>query len=646
MPSRSRGGCEAMQPGRGTGSGRKGSRRRAARDAGLSPLARAWASAMGAFMRIGKLILRGALWVLWPVWGLLWGFMQRHKTRSSERTLIDQALGATESADNYKAWAKQAALADRLSGYDQWAGAADGSFNHKVLSERVMRIEDILAAKDAAAGMVEIKSALHRHMAGITNVEVCRYWHGTKKLIVEYQDAVVALCEMILTDAAVDPMEKFLCFDHACKSFGRSALLLSGGGALGLYHTGVCKALLESGTLPSMISGSSAGSIIAAMFCTKTDDELFRIIDEELDDPLGEDLKSFSLNAFDSDVFDGQHNFLLGAKRALKGEAFMSNENLRKSLQANVGDLTFAEAHAKTGRVLNISVAFNCTADTHPLQLNYITSPHVVIWSAVVASCSVPGLFSRAALLLKDARGELVSFNPAHRERYFDGSIAADLPQKQLRELFNVDFFIVSQTNPHVVPFVQREHRPPPHPALHLSFLKSLRLRMTRSIRGLAGELGHLTLLTGRLFPPFSHTPLYRILDQHYTGDITIWPGVGWADYLGLILNPTASFLRQTVSRGQKKTWPLLNRITQCTRIEGVINCSRARAKKMLDFDIARTEHMHAPTGHGEAATPTRGGLAPCSERRHPRATVCFADSHATHPDLSDGASHVQDGLP
>ncbi len=52
--------------------------------------------------------------------------------------------------------------------------------------------------------------------------------------------------------------------------FGRSALLLSGGASMGLQHSGVVKCLLESNLLPRVISGASAGSIVAAIVGSKT----------------------------------------------------------------------------------------------------------------------------------------------------------------------------------------------------------------------------------------------------------------------------------------------------------------------------------------------------------------------------------------
>jgi predicted acylesterase/phospholipase RssA len=56
--------------------------------------------------------------------------------------------------------------------------------------------------------------------------------------------------------------------------YGRSALCLSGGAAFGYYHLGVCRSLLDGGMLPSVVNGTSSGSLIAAFICVRTDEEL------------------------------------------------------------------------------------------------------------------------------------------------------------------------------------------------------------------------------------------------------------------------------------------------------------------------------------------------------------------------------------
>lgn len=60
----------------------------------------------------------------------------------------------------------------------------------------------------------------------------------------------------------------------ALHAHGCTALCLSGGGAVALYHLGVVKELHEHGLLPRVISGTSGGSIVAAMLACHTDVEL------------------------------------------------------------------------------------------------------------------------------------------------------------------------------------------------------------------------------------------------------------------------------------------------------------------------------------------------------------------------------------
>ena len=50
---------------------------------------------------------------------------------------------------------------------------------------------------------------------------------------------------------------------------------------LGNYHFGVVKGLLDRGCLPRIISGTSAGAVVAAMACTRTDEELKVVLNAE-----------------------------------------------------------------------------------------------------------------------------------------------------------------------------------------------------------------------------------------------------------------------------------------------------------------------------------------------------------------------------
>ena len=56
---------------------------------------------------------------------------------------------------------------------------------------------------------------------------------------------------------------------------------MSGSGTLLYFHVGVVKALWEKHLLPTILSGSSGGSIVGSLLCTHNDKELGRIFDPE-----------------------------------------------------------------------------------------------------------------------------------------------------------------------------------------------------------------------------------------------------------------------------------------------------------------------------------------------------------------------------
>lgn len=80
---------------------------------------------------------------------------------------------------------------------------------------------------------------------------------------------------------------------------------------------------------------------------------------------------------------------------------------LVRRLRQLLADITFLEAYERTNRFLNVTVT---AADTNepPRMLNYLTAPHVVIWSAVACSSAFPGLFPAQELLARDSNGKFV----------------------------------------------------------------------------------------------------------------------------------------------------------------------------------------------------------------------------------------------
>ena len=78
---------------------------------------------------------------------------------------------------------------------------------------------------------------------------------------------------------------------RARSAYGRSALCLSGGAMMGNYHFGHIKALLETDAMPTIVSGTSAGSVVGTILCTRTPEEIERDMRPEV---LCDKVKCFS----------------------------------------------------------------------------------------------------------------------------------------------------------------------------------------------------------------------------------------------------------------------------------------------------------------------------------------------------------------
>jgi TAG lipase/steryl ester hydrolase/phospholipase A2/LPA acyltransferase len=270
---------------------------------------------------------------------------------------------------------------------------------------------------------------------------------GTKLLLEDYIDEVTKqlnfICDVDIEDFTIH--EKLEFFRNTQKSFGRTALLLSGGGTFGLYHVGIIKSLCEQKLLPKIISGSSAGAIVAAMFGTRTDKEIHLLSEPE----------NINWNFFERENQKGLR--FTKISRLLKQGVVFDIEVFNECMKSNIGDITFAEAYNRTGRILNITVSSSTNFEM-PRILNYLTAPNVLIRTAVVASSAVPFLFSSAPLLAKDVYRNIVPWNPSGHQ-WIDGSVEGDLPMQRISELFGVNHYCVSQVNPHIIPFLNNSHQ-------------------------------------------------------------------------------------------------------------------------------------------------------------------------------------------
>ena len=366
-------------------------------------------------------------------------------------------------------------------------------------------------------------------------------------------------------EISVSAQARYRVLYETALSYGRSALMLSGGASLGVYHAGVVRGLFVAGLLPQIITGSSAGAIIGSIVCSRSDEELVDLFQSG----GGLAMTGVSLAAFEQ-VDDVNKSIDAKLRRLFQSGAFMDVTTLSECLKTNVGDLTFREAFDRTGRILNISVSSASRSGTHQdkaLLLNYLTAPNVLIWNAVSASCAMPGLFTAVELLEKDpVSGIVYPFLPG--QKFYDGSVAHDLPKEGISTLFNVNYFIVSQTNPHVIPFLGGSTTSFVHKKKPRSILKRLWFAGCQEFGHWLSKLYRFNLLpkSGNFAVP------YLLHTQPFEGDLTIFPiGSVWdalPDYVNLTANPTVEHMEYVTAKAQRRTWPHLSQIFCVSEIE------------------------------------------------------------------------------
>ncbi len=171
-------------------------------------------------------------------------------------------------------------------------------------------------------------------------------------------------------------------------------LVLSGGGARGVAHIGVIKALEEFGLTFSCISGTSAGSIVGAMYAYGyKPGEILEIIQK--------------VTIFNS------------VRPAWTWAGLLTMDGMRDLLLKYMPENSFEQLKIP----LTIAATEIRLGETH-----YFTGGELV--HAVMASCTVPGVFPPLGL-----RGGL----------YVDGGILDNLPARPLKP--KCDFIIGSHCN-------------------------------------------------------------------------------------------------------------------------------------------------------------------------------------------------------
>ena len=165
------------------------------------------------------------------------------------------------------------------------------------------------------------------------------------------------------------------------------ALVLGGGGAKGFAHIGVIKALEENGITPTLVVGTSIGSLIGSLYASGYN---------------AKQLEQLALNTSDSELTDFP----------LSNQGFIEGIKRKNFINAKVG-----------GRAIeNFPISFAAVAaEKHTLKKAVFSSGDAGL--AVQASCSVPNVF--IATRIPEQVGK----------KYIDGGVVSLVPGDTARDL-------------------------------------------------------------------------------------------------------------------------------------------------------------------------------------------------------------------
>jgi TAG lipase/steryl ester hydrolase/phospholipase A2/LPA acyltransferase len=451
----------------------------------------------------------------------------------------------TTPPETYEEWKQRAIASDEQSGKARWKQKEPSRlYDYQVVRSRLDHLRRLLAAKDHLGLMSALDDGVHGNIGGIGRYELYSYARfGTKLLISEYISMVCQAFEFLERAHVSDisQQEKRSFFQRVRTGYGRSALLLSGGGIYGNFHVGVVKVLLEHELLPNVLSGSSAGALIAAIVGTHTRKELTHALDE---------------SRLVVEALGGGTGSRVGFKALLPR---LDLSQITRHVEKLVPDLTFAEAFEYTGLRINISVSPSRLHQL-PRLLNAVTTPKVLIRSAVMASCAVPGVYPPAMLVAKNRAGKPTPWAP--QERWYDGSLNGDVPVSPLSRLYGVNHCIVSQVNPLALALSHRQDHRSGLITPWLNLWRDSSVSVTRGWQQLADK-------HGRRWPRvnFLIKGVLSVLAQNYRGDINILPEFGLVGIWRGMAAPTDREIRQLIAAGERSTWPMLEMIRNCTRI-------------------------------------------------------------------------------
>lgn len=490
----------------------------------------------------------------------------------------------------YEEWKAWALAEDERSGADLWKLEDHSSlYDYRVIRRRYDELAEIRRSGDPQRLLFYLNEGLHGNMGGMGAPALyARARFGTKELIAAFVEEMrAALSDIEAIDERIIGFdEKLSLFRRTSDCFGRSALMLSGAGSLGAFHIGVVKALAEQDLVPNVVSGASAGSVVAAVLGTHRAEDFPALFSEE------GIARRFEALRDPQPIPRRRRRLRIG--------------NLRELIEAAIPDMTFGEAFEETGRRINVSVA---PASLHQRSrlLNASTSANACIREAVLASCAVPGVFPPVTLAAKDGFGKRKPYVPSRQ--WVDGSITDDQPARRLARLYGVNHFIASQANPIAFWAVKDPHGWDSLAGRLTGIYLSASRELLRTLYPFAMDV------VRNLYPMNVYTRLwFSVMTQDYTADVNIIMRKRFSDPTIILALLSTEESDELVRLGERTAWPKLEMIRLSTEVSRHIDRTLTRMQEGRPPGhadgrrTARTRPRVSPAGPGAPAAPAPGG--------------------------------------
>jgi len=213
----------------------------------------------------------------------------------------------------------------------------------------------------------------------------------------------------------------------------------------------------------------------------------------------------------------------------------------------------------------------------------------------MVASAAIPGLVKEVTLMQKGENGEAEPFLD-FGECWNDGGFKLDLPKRELSQMFNVSFFIVSQVSPAVTAFVMEAQgsEGTPLKGYRGGFLGfALESILAHEIKKWVSIVDDLQLMFWR-----SHDQVDsgKVFLQETTGDVTIYARRGLqviSDFAQAISVPSRNRVEQCIRDGQRFTFPKICMIRDRMQLDHKLEeCEQIllNMKKVKDIEKQATK--------------------------------------------------------